>query len=102
MIRMARARWARIAAGHYPLWTLLVILGTANHYLLDAAGGALACLAGFGVARLINRGPVFPGRDTPPPEMGGAAVPVPAAAAGGAEEEPVGRQTDHAVRYRQA
>ncbi|MFB7597546.1 phosphatase PAP2 family protein [Streptomyces sp. NPDC056160] len=43
--------WARVLAALYPAATLVVIIATANHFWLDAVGGA-ACLAfGFTVAR---------------------------------------------------
>ncbi|MEU5087838.1 phosphatase PAP2 family protein [Streptomyces sp. NPDC021356] len=43
--------WARVLAALYPAATLVVIIATANHFWLDAVGGA-ACLAfGFAVAR---------------------------------------------------
>ncbi|MEU2875420.1 phosphatase PAP2 family protein [Streptomyces sp. NPDC007070] len=43
--------WARLLAALYPAATLIVIIATANHFWLDAVGGA-ACLAfGLTVAR---------------------------------------------------
>jgi hypothetical protein len=38
----------------YPLCTLFVIVGTANHYLLDAVGGAVVVGAGFATERLLS------------------------------------------------
>jgi hypothetical protein len=49
---VARRRWVKILAFCYPAATIIVILGTANHYLLDAAGGAVTL--GFGY--LTTRG----------------------------------------------
>ncbi len=46
--------WIKAIALAYPVATLLVIAGTANHYFLDAVGGLLALAIGFGVARLIT------------------------------------------------
>jgi hypothetical protein len=37
-------RWGRATAFGYPLLVLLVILGTANHWMLDAVGGVAAVL----------------------------------------------------------
>ncbi|MEU1310700.1 phosphatase PAP2 family protein [Streptomyces cinnamoneus] len=37
--RHSRAAWARIAGAAYPLLITLVVMGTANHYFLDAAAG---------------------------------------------------------------
>jgi hypothetical protein len=43
---LARRRWVRLAATLYPCVMLVVIVGTGNHWLLDAlAGGAVLALA---------------------------------------------------------
>lgn len=47
--------WTRALAVLYPLITLFAIVVTANHYLLDAVGGALVFLGGLGVMRLLER-----------------------------------------------
>jgi hypothetical protein len=52
--RLARRRWVRIAAALYPLATLFVIVGTANHFVLDAVGGAAAVGVGFLVERSLS------------------------------------------------
>jgi hypothetical protein len=49
--RVSRRRWMRRVVWLYPAGTLFVILGTGNHWLLDAAGGALVLALGFAVAR---------------------------------------------------
>ena len=55
-----RRRPARIAAALYPLLTLAAIVLTANHFILDAAGGAVVFLAGYWLARRFTRpGPVL-------------------------------------------
>jgi hypothetical protein len=41
---LTRARWVRIAAVAYPILTALVVVGTANHYVLDAVAGVLVML----------------------------------------------------------
>ncbi len=49
--RLARRRIVRIAGAVYPLFVLLVIVATGNHFFLDAAAGAaVAVLAAAGVA----------------------------------------------------
>ncbi|GAA4518421.1 phosphatase PAP2 family protein [Actinoallomurus oryzae] len=58
-----RRPWAKVLPFLYPVATVIVILGTANHYFLDAVGGAvtLGCgyLAARGVRLVIPRlGPV--------------------------------------------
>ena len=42
-------------AALYPVITLVVIVITANHYILDAAGGLLILAAGWFLARLFTR-----------------------------------------------
>lgn len=42
----------------YPIMTTTVVLGTANHYLIDAAAGGLLVVAAYGCARLAERVPV--------------------------------------------
>ncbi|MFF8590248.1 phosphatase PAP2 family protein [Streptomyces sp. NPDC015220] len=43
--------WARVLAALYPAATLLVVVATANHFWLDAVGGALCLAFGLTVAR---------------------------------------------------
>jgi hypothetical protein len=52
IIGQGRARWLAFL---YPATTLLCILITANHYWLDAVGGAFVLACGFGVATLVDR-----------------------------------------------
>jgi len=40
----------------YPLWNFLVIVGTGNHFVLDAVVGGACFLAAAGVAALLHRG----------------------------------------------
>jgi hypothetical protein len=73
-----RRRPAKVAAALYPVLTLAAIVLTANHFFLDAAGGAVVFLAGYWLARrFTRRGPVL----TDPAE--GEAVPPPVGAAEG-------------------
>jgi hypothetical protein len=64
---LARRPWARALGVLYPCSTLLVILGTANHFLLDAVGGAFALAVGFGFQRVVTGRPAFrmPALDQP-------------------------------------
>lgn len=41
--------WVRLLGALYPVLTTLVVMGTANHYLLDAAGGVVVVAAGLAV-----------------------------------------------------
>ena len=46
MVRLTKRRWLRVLAVAYPVMTTLVVVATANHYLLDAvAGAAVVALA---------------------------------------------------------
>lgn len=58
---LARRWWVKALGIAYPIITLLVIEGTANHYLLDAFGGLVALALGFAVQWLFTRaGPFTP------------------------------------------
>ncbi len=59
LFKLARHRWARIAGIAYPLITVFVILGTANHFLLDAVGGLFVLGLSFGIERLLLGRPTF-------------------------------------------
>jgi hypothetical protein len=49
------ARWWKVGAVAYPLLQGLVVLATANHFLLDVVGGATCILLGFAIVTLIGR-----------------------------------------------
>jgi hypothetical protein len=63
----SRSRWLRTLATTYAAGTVLVVLGTGNHYLLDAVGGA--AVLGLGVVATRPRRPGRPpaGTVTPAP-----------------------------------
>ncbi len=50
-----RRPWARAVMLAYPFITLFAIVVTANHYWLDAAGGAVTLAAGFVLGRALTR-----------------------------------------------
>lgn len=50
-----RHLWAKILAASYPLLTVIVIVLTANHYLLDAVGGFLVLGLGWAIAHRFTR-----------------------------------------------
>ena len=52
-VRMARRRWQRALALAYPALVLVVIVVTANHFLLDAAAGALTAVVAAIVAQHV-------------------------------------------------
>jgi hypothetical protein len=45
----ARSTWVRVLGALYPLCTLVVIVGTANHFIVDAIGGLLVFIAACGI-----------------------------------------------------
>jgi hypothetical protein len=67
VVLLARRTWVRVLGALYPLATLFVIVGTANHYFMDAVGGVVACLGGILIARLITRRQVLPPLHRPKP-----------------------------------
>lgn len=46
--------WLRALGLAYPLVTFFVIIGTANHFVLDAVGGVVVLACGFGIQRLLT------------------------------------------------
>ncbi len=75
-----RHRWVKIVGLLYPLATLIVIVATANHFWLDAVGGALCVAVGGGAAALIYRRPrrnrVFTDPENPGKDAGQQHTPV--------------------------
>jgi hypothetical protein len=62
----ARRLWVRLLGLAYPVGTLLVIVGTANHFIIDAVFGALALAGGVVIQRLMSgRGAFTPPGDAP-------------------------------------
>jgi len=59
LVPTLRRPWARTVVALYPLATLFAIVVTANHYVLDAVGGAfvlsLGAVAGFTLAGVTGR-----------------------------------------------
>jgi hypothetical protein len=53
--RLAHRGWVRRLAATYPVVVLLVVLSTANHYLLDALAGLLVLLAGTAITHTAAR-----------------------------------------------
>ncbi len=77
LVPVLRSRWARGLAAAYPVMTLFAIVVTANHFILDAAGGALVlgagALLGFPLAARLER------RSRGRARTGGEVSPAPAA-----------------------
>ena len=67
VVLLARRKWVKVLGVLYPIATLFVIVGTANHYYLDAVGGLIALSGGILLARLISRRRVVPTYRHPTP-----------------------------------
>jgi hypothetical protein len=73
----ARRTWVRCLGALHPVATLVVIVGTANHFILDAVGGVLILLAAFGIQWLLSGHGAFvapvdaPDFGLPDPELPG-------------------------------
>ncbi len=83
LFALASVPWVRVLGLLYPAGTLVVIVATANHFWLDAVGGALCLAFGYAVVRLwygaLPHGlprhlPAAPGPD-PEPDPASAASP---------------------------
>jgi hypothetical protein len=62
----ARRLWGRLLGIAHPVMTLLVIVGTANHFIIDAVGGAVALGVGFAAQWLLSaHGAFVPATDAP-------------------------------------
>jgi len=84
--------WAKTLAVLYPIVTIFVVVITGNHYFLDAVGGLVIMVLGYGGARLITRAGRRPAVDSAADagESGGAVAHL--------DRDPVGRHVagDHA------
>lgn len=87
---LARRKWVKALGIAYPFCTFAVIIGTANHYVLDAVFGLVTLALGFLVQRVIQGRPVF----APAPKPAGEAQ-LPRQPDGSAAAEPA--ETDDKV-----
>ena len=60
LIHWASHRWLRVVAACYPVIVLFVIIGTANHWTLDAVGGLVAVVAAASLWRLATSSLLHP------------------------------------------
>lgn len=59
-------RWVRLLGLLYPVGTLLVIVGTANHFIIDAIAGAIVVALAYALQWLLSgRGAYTPPLDAP-------------------------------------
>ena len=56
---LAQRTWVKALGIAYPFVTFAVIIGTANHYVLDAVFGLVTLALGFLVQRILQGRPVF-------------------------------------------
>jgi hypothetical protein len=54
VVTLAKRPWVRALGALYPVTTLFVIIGTANHFVLDAVGGVVTFLVALGLQRLLS------------------------------------------------
>lgn len=54
IITLAERRWVRVLGALYPVATFFVIVGTANHFVLDAVGGAATVALAIVIQRLLS------------------------------------------------
>jgi hypothetical protein len=63
---VAKHTWVRYLGLLYPFFTLVVIVGTANHFVIDAVGGAIVLAVGFGIQWVLSgHGAFVPPVDAP-------------------------------------
>ncbi len=54
LVPRLRHRWSKALAASYPAFTLLAVVVTANHYFLDAVGGAITLAGGYAIGRIAT------------------------------------------------
>jgi hypothetical protein len=54
IVTLAERRWVRVLGALYPVATFFVIVGTANHFVLDAVGGAATLSLAIAIQRLLS------------------------------------------------
>ena len=59
LFMLSRTWWVRTLGLAYPVATFLVIIGTANHFVLDAVGGVVVLGAGFLIQRILTGRPAY-------------------------------------------
>ena len=62
LARLAPYRWLRLLGAAYPALMLLIIVGTGNHFIFDAAAGGLVVAVGWLVASRLQAPAVEPVR----------------------------------------
>jgi hypothetical protein len=75
IVTLAKPLWVRILGALYPVATLLVIVSTANHFWMDAVGGALCLAVGYAVGWLAYGRWTYRLPAPPPPQSATASLP---------------------------
>jgi hypothetical protein len=91
ILMFARPLWVKVLGVLYPVTTLLVIVATGNHFVLDAVGGWIMLAVALVLQRLLNarsayRFPQYPPDD---PRAGTVGPPPPRTEATPSQREPV-------------
>jgi hypothetical protein len=55
LVPRVKTSWMKLLAIAYPMATIFVVVATGNHYFLDAVGGAVIFMVGYGIARVVTR-----------------------------------------------
>ena len=76
LFMLSRRWWIRALGLLYPAVTFFVIIGTANHFVLDAVGGVVVLVLGFFIQRVLSGRPAYtPGAEyVTVPDAGDASV----------------------------
>lgn len=69
LLATTRGVWVRAAARAYPVVTLIAIVGTGNHFVLDAVGGALVFAAAMVIAPAAQEATARVTRTAPTPAV---------------------------------
>jgi PAP2 superfamily protein len=59
LFMLSRRWWIRALGLLYPVATFFVIIGTANHFVLDAVGGVVVLALGFLIQRVLTGRPAY-------------------------------------------
>ena len=68
IVALAERRWVKALGALYPLATFFVIIGTANHFVLDAIGGVATLGVAILIQRLLSGRPIYRARTIVLPE----------------------------------
>ncbi|MGW8995767.1 bifunctional glycosyltransferase 87/phosphatase PAP2 family protein [Streptomyces zhihengii] len=73
VLALAPGLWTKLLGLLHPLFTVCAIVATANHWVLDAVGGALVVGAGFALTHVLSgrRALLLPPRSVPPARAAG-------------------------------